>query len=120
MLADVWRAVGVQAIGQICSTASMAHNLGQCVRLLSRAAEAGAEVRVVLPFVLMCPGRIVVTHRALDEGLCEGNGGGCVKDEMSFETCTHSKALEKTTRSIVPYRHIGMRRTRAHAQASPV
>ncbi|KAK8094160.1 carbon-nitrogen hydrolase, partial [Apiospora hydei] len=33
-----------QAVGQICSTASMAHNLEQCVRLVSKAAAAGAKV----------------------------------------------------------------------------
>ncbi len=35
---------GPQAIGQICSTASVAHNLEQCVSLVRRAAAAGAKV----------------------------------------------------------------------------
>ncbi|KAK6075201.1 carbon-nitrogen hydrolase [Seiridium cupressi] len=32
------------AVGQICSTASMTHNLEQCVKLISKAAAAGAKV----------------------------------------------------------------------------
>lgn len=34
-----------QAVGQICSTASMKANLDQCVRLVSKAAIGGAKVR---------------------------------------------------------------------------
>lgn len=37
-----------QAVGQICSTASMAHNLAQCVRLMEEAAGKGAQVRFFL------------------------------------------------------------------------
>ncbi|KAK7980977.1 hypothetical protein PG989_013434 [Apiospora arundinis] len=36
--------MAIAAVGQICSTASMAHNLEQCVRLVSKAAAAGAKV----------------------------------------------------------------------------
>ncbi|KAL1889205.1 Carbon-nitrogen hydrolase [Sporothrix stenoceras] len=36
--------MAIAAIGQICSTASVAHNLEQCVSLVSRAAAAGAKV----------------------------------------------------------------------------
>ncbi|EFX06044.1 carbon-nitrogen family protein [Grosmannia clavigera kw1407] len=36
--------MAIAAIGQICSTASMAHNLEQCVSLVHRAAAAGAKV----------------------------------------------------------------------------
>ncbi|KAI1433444.1 carbon-nitrogen hydrolase [Xylaria sp. CBS 124048] len=32
------------AIGQICSSSSMAHNLAQCVKLVGRAASAGAKI----------------------------------------------------------------------------
>jgi hypothetical protein len=37
-----------QAIGQICSSNSMAHNLAQCVKLVGQAAGAGAKVRWLL------------------------------------------------------------------------
>lgn len=33
-----------QAVGQICSTSSLAHNLEQCVRLVAKAATGGAKV----------------------------------------------------------------------------
>jgi hypothetical protein len=33
-----------QAVGQICSTASMAHNLAQCQALVHNAVAAGAKV----------------------------------------------------------------------------
>ncbi|KAJ9133579.1 Carbon-nitrogen family protein [Pleurostoma richardsiae] len=36
--------MAIAGIGQICSTSSMAHNLEQCVRLMSKAAAAGAKV----------------------------------------------------------------------------
>ncbi|CAK7566593.1 MAG: Carbon-nitrogen hydrolase [Sporothrix epigloea] len=36
--------MAIAAIGQICSTASVAHNLEQCLSLLHRAAAAGAKV----------------------------------------------------------------------------
>ncbi|CAJ2511240.1 Uu.00g068650.m01.CDS01 [Anthostomella pinea] len=36
------------AVGQICSSNSMAHNLEQCVKLVGKAASAGAKVRGVL------------------------------------------------------------------------
>ncbi|CAK7273311.1 Carbon-nitrogen hydrolase [Sporothrix epigloea] len=36
--------MAIAAIGQICSTASVAHNLEQCLSLLRRAAAAGAKV----------------------------------------------------------------------------
>ncbi|KUI57979.1 putative hydrolase nit2, partial [Cytospora mali] len=36
--------MAIAAVGQICSTSSMTHNLDQCVKLLSKAAEAGAKV----------------------------------------------------------------------------
>lgn len=36
--------MAIAAVGQICSTSSMTHNLDQCVKLVSKAAEAGAEV----------------------------------------------------------------------------
>ncbi|KAH8892059.1 nitrilase and fragile histidine triad fusion protein NitFhit [Thozetella sp. PMI_491] len=36
--------MAIAAIGQICSTASMAHNLEQCVRLARKAATVGAKV----------------------------------------------------------------------------
>lgn len=36
----------MQAIGQICSTSSMTHNLGQCVKLMKEAADKGAKVRL--------------------------------------------------------------------------
>lgn len=50
----------MQAVGQICSTSSMAHNLDQCVKLMGKAAEAGAEVRILFrpDFLLryaLCP-----------------------------------------------------------------
>ncbi|EKG19455.1 Nitrilase/cyanide hydratase and apolipoprotein N-acyltransferase [Macrophomina phaseolina MS6] len=38
------RKLYVQAVGQICSTASMAHNLKQCRQLVAKAASAGAKV----------------------------------------------------------------------------
>lgn len=46
-------AVG-QAVGQICSTSSMAHNLDQCVELVRKAADAGAKVRFRPCIVLSC------------------------------------------------------------------
>ncbi|KAK6193026.1 putative secondary metabolism biosynthetic enzyme [Pestalotiopsis sp. IQ-011] len=36
--------MAIAAVGQICSSASMTHNLEQCVRLVSKAAAAGAKV----------------------------------------------------------------------------
>ncbi|KAH8677902.1 carbon-nitrogen hydrolase [Xylariales sp. PMI_506] len=36
--------MAIAAVGQICSTASMAHNLEQCVKLVAKAAAAGAKV----------------------------------------------------------------------------
>ncbi|KAI0136800.1 carbon-nitrogen family protein [Xylariales sp. AK1849] len=36
--------MAIAAVGQICSTASMSHNLEQCVKLVARAAAAGAKV----------------------------------------------------------------------------
>lgn len=36
---------GRQAIGQICSSNSMASNLAQCVKLVGQAASAGAKVK---------------------------------------------------------------------------
>ncbi|KUI67053.1 putative hydrolase nit2 [Cytospora mali] len=35
--------MAIAAVGQICSTSSMTHNLDQCVKLMSKAAEAGAK-----------------------------------------------------------------------------
>lgn len=37
-----------QAVGQICSTASMKTNLEQCVRLVAKAAVGGAKVRGIM------------------------------------------------------------------------
>jgi hypothetical protein len=34
----------LQAVGQICATASMAHNLAQCQMLVRKAVAAGAKV----------------------------------------------------------------------------
>lgn len=39
----------LQAVGQLCSTASMSHNLQQCRTLVKKAVAAGAKVRVVDP-----------------------------------------------------------------------
>ncbi|ORY56924.1 nitrilase and fragile histidine triad fusion protein NitFhit [Pseudomassariella vexata] len=36
--------MAIAAVGQICSTTSMAHNLEQCVKLVGKAAAAGAKV----------------------------------------------------------------------------
>ena len=36
----------LQAVGQLCSTASMPHNLQQCRALVKKAVAAGAKVRV--------------------------------------------------------------------------
>ncbi|KAH6656401.1 carbon-nitrogen family protein [Truncatella angustata] len=36
--------MAIAAVGQICSTASMTHNLEQCIKLVSKAAAAGAKV----------------------------------------------------------------------------
>ena len=36
-----------QAVGQICSTASMANNLGQCRQLIQKAIAAGAKVNLI-------------------------------------------------------------------------
>lgn len=41
-----------QAVGQICSTASMTHNLEQCVRLMEEA--AGKEAKVRFCFLRLC------------------------------------------------------------------
>lgn len=35
-----------QAVAQICSTASMAHNLAQCKVVIQKAVTAGAKVRL--------------------------------------------------------------------------
>lgn len=45
-----------QAVGQICSTASMTHNLEQCVRLVSKAAAAGAKVYMIPSYFSSLPG----------------------------------------------------------------
>ncbi|CRK45030.1 hypothetical protein BN1723_006400 [Verticillium longisporum] len=39
-----WDIMAIAAIGQICSTASLAHNLEQCVRLVAKAAAGNAKV----------------------------------------------------------------------------
>ncbi|KAK1840135.1 carbon-nitrogen hydrolase, partial [Colletotrichum chrysophilum] len=36
--------MAIAAVGQICSTASLAHNLEQCVKLVAKAAVGGAKV----------------------------------------------------------------------------
>ncbi|KAI0911358.1 carbon-nitrogen hydrolase [Ustulina deusta] len=42
---SIWILAIAQAIGQICSSNSMASNLAQCVKLVGRAANAGAKVK---------------------------------------------------------------------------
>lgn len=37
----------IAALGQICSTASLTHNLAQCQKLALKAAKAGAKVRII-------------------------------------------------------------------------
>ncbi|KAJ3950363.1 Carbon-nitrogen hydrolase [Colletotrichum fioriniae] len=44
--------MAIAAVGQICSTASLSHNLEQCVRLVAKAAIGGAKV----PLALTHPG----------------------------------------------------------------
>lgn len=67
---DYIRSNHLQAIGQICSTASVAHNLEQCVSLVSRAAAAGAKV-LFLPeasdYIATSPEQALALAQPVDE-----------------------------------------------------
>ena len=47
----------LQAVGQLCSTASMSHNLQQCRALVKKAVAAGAKVRIVHPALVLLAAR---------------------------------------------------------------
>ncbi|CAK7202285.1 Carbon-nitrogen hydrolase [Sporothrix eucalyptigena] len=62
--------MAIAAIGQICSTASVAHNLEQCVSLVRRAAAAGAKV-LFLPeasdYIASSPEQALALAQPVDE-----------------------------------------------------
>ncbi|CAK7241947.1 MAG: Carbon-nitrogen hydrolase [Sporothrix thermara] len=62
--------MAIAAIGQICSTASVAHNLEQCVSLVRRAAAAGAKV-LFLPeasdYIATSPEQALALAQPVDE-----------------------------------------------------
>ncbi|KJR85413.1 hydrolase nit2 [Sporothrix schenckii 1099-18] len=62
--------MAIAAIGQICSTASVAHNLEQCVSLVCRAAAAGAKV-LFLPeasdYIATSPEQALALAQPVDE-----------------------------------------------------
>lgn len=53
-----------QAVGQICSSPSMTHNLEQCVKLIKEAAGQGAEV-TRLPIQSIYDVPVLVQHHTL-------------------------------------------------------